>query len=244
MNFNFSCEFFTLDFTSCNLLDEQTYKELTALAGRLHAEVLRNVPEIKQHNENKRINVLPAIIPAPPLAIISPETGSVITGVQSENVGRTKGVSSLSPAEPPLLDSMGRPWDERIHSRTQSLTKSGAWRPKRGVDRKVFKEIYKELKSAAKVGAVPPPPVAPPPAPPAAIVNLVPPPPAAPVASTLPAVTFVELMELITTSVNMGKVSREQIDKLLVELGIENISGFVKQAEKSALMKQKVEALL
>lgn len=97
-------------------------------------------------------------------------------------------VSENPPAAPqPLnagVDSMGLPWDERIHSSNMAKTKDGSWRIRRGVEPAFVKQVEHELIAKIKAGGAAEAPTFPPRGLPASPVlappTFVPPPPSAP----------------------------------------------------------------
>lgn len=50
------------------------------------------------------------------------------------------------------LDSMGLPWDERIHSTSAAKNKDGSWRTRRGVEPATVKQVEHELIAKLKTG--------------------------------------------------------------------------------------------
>lgn len=61
-------------------------------------------------------------------------------------------------------DSVGMPFDIRIHAATRTFTKDGAWKYKRGTEDAFIHQVEAELKARMAYGSVPAQPLAPPPA--------------------------------------------------------------------------------
>jgi hypothetical protein len=126
----------------------------------------------------------------------------------------------------PKIDKDGIPWDQRIHTATQSLTKDGLWRLKRGVTDELLASVMTELKGvmaipapAAEVSSPPPP------APPATAIvwphapgYAVPPPPPPP-----PPMSFTDLASKLVQGVVEGKFGNDDIKKVLTSLGIAHL---------------------
>jgi len=141
------------------------------------------------------------------------------------------------PASPPVLDSRGLPWDQRIHSSTKARNADGTWRTKRNVDAALVPAVEAELQRLMSIAAPTPAVSAMPPMPPAAPVAPVAP-PAAPIAPQMPPVapaapvpapppgpagqpnTFAELMTVLTPLMAQGRVTMDTINACLAECQI------------------------
>jgi len=53
----------------------------------------------------------------------------------------------------PEFDVDGTPWDERIHSESKALTKSGQWRRKRNLNDEFYKQVLAELRGEVQPNA-------------------------------------------------------------------------------------------
>jgi len=120
--------------------------------------------------------------------------GQLIPGVPPSATEET----ATPPPPPPAnvdLDADGLPWDERIHSRGKTKTKSGQWRKLRGVEPELVASVEDELHALMVVGPPPVPPVAPESAPPV----------------TPETVTYGDLMQKITA----GTVKPDRVTEVL-----------------------------
>lgn len=176
----------------------------------------------------------------------------------------------INPANHPSanVDSRGIPWDERIHSASMAITKTGAWRSRRGVEDSVIKQIENELKAAQPMTKIPfaPVPTSPTPLP---VVPLTPqalhvapvipqsvptptpyqtpaivaPPPLPPLDVTTAmhtAVTFKQhLVQVLADLVNQGKLTPEYIAALNRHFGVDQIYQ-VNEQQASELFEQLV----
>lgn len=136
--------------------------QVTAPAPRPEVEPVRETP--------------PILIPIPQMSVQAPvaptKTEVMRTGTPSAEI-----------------DSMGLPWDERIHSVSAAKNKDGSWRTRRGVEPAFVKQVEHELIAkiknggAAEVPTFSPPVIQQtfvPPAPPPVMQTLQPSPPVAP----------------------------------------------------------------
>lgn len=149
------------------------------------------------------------------------------------------------------VDSRGLPWDERIHSVTQSKNKDGSWRNRRGVEDVQIRTVEAELATKARgmqeaqmvpaphpVSIVPPhipqpmaatiaPPAAPPvptPAPLAVAPPIPIPPPVALVPAAHSLKTFKEtLIPTLAKLVKDGKLTQEYINILQTHFGVQEL---------------------
>lgn len=125
------------------------------------------------------LGVTPAVIPPPPTGLsfpVAPPPVAVATG----------------PGTVTQLDRDGLPHDERIHSKTPTMTTDGRWRKRRNLDHATLVAVEAELRSRNQV-SLPLAPVIPPPPPVVAAPNaptnrvMVPPPPPVVTSGVLPA---------------------------------------------------------
>lgn len=135
------------------------------------------------------------------------------------------------------IDSRGFPWDARIHASTKTKLKSGptagAWKPLRGVDENLVKQVEAEY-LAQRGTATQAPAVtetaAPPPPPPAAAETKAPPPPprseqliqaAAAGAAANP---FLTAMRRVTALQQAGILTEEVKAEFLAAVGLESLA--------------------
>jgi len=119
-------------------------------------------------------------------------------------------VARFNPFSRPLsnpdtgLDSAGMPWDTRIHTRTRSKDDNGVWLKKRGKMPETVTAVETELKAVMV------------PAPPALVIL--------PPGSTKPApMDFIGLMKVITGYITAGKLTRDQVNEIVQQLGLESL---------------------
>lgn len=117
--------------------------------------------------------------------------------------------------DPNKEDTRGFKWDARIHARTKSKNADGTWRYQRGMQQDKINKIEAEILQIKST----PPAVFVPPAPPA--------PPAAPVARSEPVAApvddFPALMSLITSSISLKKLKRDDVNAILQGFGIPSL---------------------
>ncbi len=175
---------------------------------------------------------------APPVAAATPPPPPYVAPVAAAVFGDvTPPVAAATPPPPPPyvalpvaatppppsvgveLDSVGLPWDHRIHSSSRGkLAKGGEWKVARGADPALVETVKAELRAVMSVGApaaaiLPPPPPAP---------IMAPPPPPAPVLPGNGSVvrTFADLMVKITTR---GKTQAE-VNAAVQSVGLASIA--------------------
>lgn len=183
---------------------------------KIVAELARSIPETPK---------VPSPLPAPVASV---------TASPSPIGGNDYGV-----------DSRGLPWDERIHSVTQSKNKDGSWRNRRGVEDGQIRSVEAELATRARgmqesqmVSASPAVPFAAPPIPqPAVAVPIAPtpaplavappipiPPPVALVPAAHSLKTFKEtLIPTLAKLVKDGKLTQEYINILQTHFGVQEL---------------------
>lgn len=124
-----------------------------------------------------------------------------------------KGITMEDPEPEPVatsdLDSSGKAWDARIHSRTKSKTSDGKWRYMRSLNQQTIDRIEAEIFKKNKTVASNPPIPAPVPVPP--LVNLTPPP------------NFPEFMNKIMAAVNSQKITPVEVTSIVREFGLPSI---------------------
>ena len=169
------------------------------------------------HEELMRDRVLPpnlsgGTVVAPPVPPVAPPPPAPLA------------VDPPAPASTsaPALDSQGLPWDERIHSSSRELIKDGTWKVKRGTPPDLVASVRVELRKlypAPSTVVAPVSPSAPTPPPVPAVVA--PPPPPAPSApAPVGSVTWIDLMALISDSLNVKKcISTEQLNAIAKQYG-------------------------
>jgi hypothetical protein len=156
------------------------------------------------------------------------------------------------PAVAPALDSRGYPWDGRIHAANRATRLDGSWKNKRGVDPNMVVQVEALTRPAAAVEvptaplagmapqvAAPAAPAAPPP-PPATVGNV------APAAVAPAAIDFRGLMAKIATNTTAGKLTTDQINAALAEVGLrpEEMGALVGNGPLIATINSSVDRLL
>lgn len=156
--------------TLAELSSEETMTTTTRQSSEaLIKEVLERIPANIDMSQVTQPVVEPAasipsdFIVAPPMPSAATQLGEELHATVPNALG---------------TDSMGLPWDERIHSASFVKTKSGAWRTRRNIEPSVIKQVEYELIAKLKgqqpqftppVPALPAEPV------PQPVLNLVPP---------------------------------------------------------------------
>lgn len=111
------------------------------------------------------------------------------------------------------FDTVGMPWDARIHSRERSKNDDGTWRRKRGVTPAKVLEVEAELRnSIVRAPAMPfatPVPVGEP-----VTATLTPPPPT-PLIEETEALTFPQLVMKAQVAMSNGKLTKEELNEIL-----------------------------
>ena len=117
------------------------------------------------------------------------------------------------------LDKAGVPWDGRIHASSKATNADGTWRLKRGVDKNQVDSVTAELQKLMAIPSPGPQLVLPPPPPP--------PPPPAVAAAVVPEADaqekFIALINRASSAMAQGKVSSEQIIKLMNSIAVPNL---------------------
>lgn len=141
------------------------------VSGSSVAELKDNMSKALDELNGEETTAAPVAQPAPRPGM-STAAGSV--NFESESGPMHIPAQPVTPAAPQNLgvDSMGFPWDERIHSSNMGKSKDGSWRARRGVEPAYVKQIEHELISKIKsegaspaqnqVIGLPPAPVSPP----------------------------------------------------------------------------------
>ena len=112
------------------------------------------------------------------------------------------------------VDSVGLPWDGRIHAASRNKNSDGTWRLKRGVEPDTLTQVTGELKQTMAIAPlVPEPPIAPPAVPPAPPAAITPPPPTQldGLATTASPISFPVFMKAVT-----GAFVAKQIDQAAI----------------------------
>jgi len=111
------------------------------------------------------------------------------------------------------FDSMGLPWDSRIHSRTKSTSADGTWKLQRGIKPSVVEKHRAEMRAAQNKQSS---------APVAPVVKAAPPPPQAAIPPAPPQSEdfFVELMMRITRAIDAKKLTMGHVTQILGRFGM------------------------
>lgn len=183
----------------------------------------------------------PAAPLAPPAAPAIPAVPQPTTSAASLPTPASAEPADSPNPQPPLVDSRGLPWDERIHAGTKALNADGTWRQRRGVnDANLVKRIEEELRG---VMAVPAPPV-PPAAPPAVVLT------AAGAAAGLPFMaqsvpaTFPDLMKKATALMASGKLVREELESCAQAAGLPAIVAATQRPDLIPAIAEQIDALV
>lgn len=91
--------------------------------------------------------------PEVPAALASTVSSETLLEHEARRAAGEPTASGTSGTEFPQFDSLGLPYDERIHSKPQTLNGDGTFRKRRGLDDATFERVSTELK-----GGVPNPP--------------------------------------------------------------------------------------
>lgn len=160
-------------------------------------------PEVPYHIQRR----VKSVTPVPPTPVVPPPPVVPLP-------------ITTAPSATPELDSEGRPWDARIHSKGKTKMKSdGTWKPKKGVKPPFKEAIEAELMSSLNGGPV------------AAAVTPPPPPPVAVAAPELTTQTLASLMTLATTKWPDPSVSAAKMQQVCDAFKIQSIA-FISQHQE------------
>lgn len=103
-------------------------------------------------------SALPPPAPPPPTAPVPAAPPSLAVVPAPAPAPPTQAVAE----EAVELDSAGRPWDKKFHTKTRSKIKDGTWRRKRGISQEEVEKALPSRTPPSSSGVVPPtPPLAP-----------------------------------------------------------------------------------
>jgi hypothetical protein len=130
------------------------------------------------------------------------------------------------------LDASGLPWDERLHSRTRSMTTDGLWRRQRGLSpakaNKLEAEIRSSITDAQKLAHE------------ESKTRSVPPPPPPPVTDD----SYVTLVKKITAAVETEKLSYERVKDILMQFGVSDLAALKNVAHLIPVIEQQLKEIL
>lgn len=144
--------------------------------------------------------LIAAPVPTPPIAVppapaIDENTPFAINVTFDQAEDEPESELEIPTAE---LDSAGRPWDARIHTKVKTKTVNGQWKLLRGVKPALVKQVQAEQDKSKPTQK-----------------NVVPPPPAQ--------TTFPMVMERITNAIRAGHLAHSDIVKIVNDLGVASI---------------------
>lgn len=234
----------------------QVYIDLAAepiAALHLHAQFVLSYAELRTAVEANG-GAVPAGTSASPLAPPPPPTLSVVGAATPgiPNSGTIVPGTSLPTAAPASLDvsgvgsvgaqlvantapavavydTLGVPWDARIHQKLKSTKKDGTWKLQKGIADSLVAQVMQELAPLIRTSQAPPPPSAgslppgptappPPPAnPPSGVTPTAPPPPSTEAFN--PQGAFPALVAKITAARQANRITTEELTRIYAENG-------------------------
>jgi hypothetical protein len=136
------------------------------------------------------------------------------------------GPSLVIGAAPPSVDSTGLIWDERIHSKSQTLNTDGTWRGRRGITDEQRSAVERELRAVAgpQLVAAPAPP----------------PPPATDLKGE-----YVALVgRVLAPATAAGKITQDEINAVCVKHGVEGIPQLALKVEFTPAIAAEINAII
>jgi len=161
----------------------------------------------------------PQVIPPAPEAYYDP------TAIPDDVPGED---TSQVPVEKGELDTVGCPWDARIHAGTKTQTDAGKWKRRRGVSDDEFRNVMHEITDPGYQPTAAPDIPQVPPAPDAATAGFG--------ESGDGSVGWAELVQKVMSAKVQEQITQDQVDQVVTGLGLEG--GFNAMASRPELYPQ------